>query len=48
VIEYALKLGSALTVARVGFYLEQPREQLNGRGSTPQGAARARVAGAAR
>jgi len=28
VIEYALKLGSALTVARVGFYLEQHREQL--------------------
>src|SRR5438128_8438113 len=28
VIDYALKLGSALTVARVGFYLEQHREQL--------------------
>lgn len=28
VIDYALKLGSALTIARVGFYLEQHREQL--------------------
>src|SRR6266478_3853197 len=28
VVEYALKLGSALTIARVGFYLEQHREQL--------------------
>lgn len=28
VIEYALKLGSALTVARVGFFLEQRREAL--------------------
>ena len=28
VIDYAVKLGSALTVARVGFYLEQHREQL--------------------
>lgn len=28
VINYALRLGSALTVARVGFYLEQHREQL--------------------
>jgi predicted transcriptional regulator of viral defense system len=28
VVDYALKLGSALTVARVGFYLEQHREQL--------------------
>lgn len=28
VISYTLKLGSALTVARVGFYLEQHREQL--------------------
>jgi predicted transcriptional regulator of viral defense system len=28
VISYALKLGSALTAARVGFYLEQHREQL--------------------
>ncbi len=28
VIDYALKLGSALTVARVGFYLEQHRDQL--------------------
>ena len=28
VLEYALQLGSALTIARVGFYLEQHREQL--------------------
>ena len=28
VAEYALKLGSAVTVARVGFFLEQHREQL--------------------
>lgn len=28
VIDYALKLGSAVTVARVGFYLEQHREAL--------------------
>ena len=28
VIAYALRLGSALTVARVGFYLEQHREEL--------------------
>ena len=28
VIAYALKLGSAVTVARVGFYLEQHREEL--------------------
>lgn len=28
VIDYALKLGSAVTVARVGFFLEQHREQL--------------------
>lgn len=28
VIDYAIKLDSALTVARVGFYLEQHREQL--------------------
>lgn len=28
VIDYALRLGSALTVARVGFYLEQHREEL--------------------
>ncbi len=28
VIDNALKLGSALTAARVGFYLEQHREQL--------------------
>lgn len=28
VVEYALKWGSALTIARVGFYLEQHREQL--------------------
>lgn len=28
VVAYALKLGSALTTARVGFFLEQHREQL--------------------
>jgi len=28
VVEYALKLGSALTVARVGFFLEQHRDAL--------------------
>lgn len=28
IADYALKLGSALTVARVGFYLEQHREEL--------------------
>jgi predicted transcriptional regulator of viral defense system len=28
VIEYALKLGSAVTIARVGFFLEQHREEL--------------------
>ncbi len=28
VVDYALKLGSALTIARVGFYLEQHREAL--------------------
>lgn len=28
VVDYALKLDSAITVARVGFFLEQHREQL--------------------
>jgi hypothetical protein len=28
VVEYALRLGSALTIARVGFFLEQHRDTL--------------------
>jgi predicted transcriptional regulator of viral defense system len=28
VVEYALRLGSALTVARVGFFLEQHKDEL--------------------
>jgi predicted transcriptional regulator of viral defense system len=36
VAEYALLLQSALTVARVGFFLEQHREEVDGGGASPR------------